>query len=293
MDPTEDTQPVGTDEVNPPDESDASPSETPVSDETSPDEIDGEPETIADGDTEEEPTPEEREKGYLRDKDYREKTTALANDRKHVEAERSRLAELSKAHEAKISEAENVVKLAAAVLQADVQSIDWRTLAATDPGTFQLKQLDVAERQRQINAAWQSLQGQRTAQTQEADAARQRTMAEQEEKLLESIPEWRDPVKGAAGLAEVRKFANSAGIDDAAFGEIARSPIAAAAITFIRDAMRYRAVQRQLPKPKPVPGAPAPPPKVQGKAPVAKTLENASMDEFMRMRNAQEKRKAR
>lgn len=290
MEPTEDTQPTASLEDTPPAESDASPSDARTSDETSPNEIDGEPETIADGDTEEEPTPEEREKGYLRDKDYREKTTALANERKQLEAERARLADLARTRDTRLSQADQAIKLAASALRYDFQQVDWNALAQSDPAEYVRKQHEFSQRNAQINEAYQRLQTEQQEKDREEQASRVRRLGEQERALIDAIPEWKDATKRAAETAEIRAFAHKLGATDEALEQISTEG-EAWMVQVLRDAMLFRRVKAQLPKPKPTPLAPPPPPVVKTKAPAAKDPERMSTDEWLKWRNADLKRK--
>lgn len=286
--PTEDTlpeEPAAADTS--PEESEASP-DTQESD-ASPDESStDDSESTGTADTEEEIPLEELKKGYLRQSDYTRKAQEIAEQRKAFEAAR---AEFEKVRDTRLSQADNAIQLAAKTLQADFAKVDWNTLAQTDPAGYVQRQHEFAVRQAELNQAWQALEAQKVEKERESQANRQKRLSEQEAALLDAIPEWRDPAKRAAETTEFVTLARKSGISDAELEWISENG-SAGMVALLRDAMRFRKVEKQLPKAKPVTQAPPPPPKVTTKAPVRKDLESVSMEEFVRMREEHLRRKA-
>lgn len=286
--PAEDTLTAGPAAADTSPEESEQPSATPEAD-ADPTQTTDEADSTAEGDTETGPTEDEKQKGYLRHEDYTRKTQELAEVRKAVEAER---AAFEKARDARLKQADTAIQLAAKTLQADFAKVDWNTLAQTDPAGYVQKQHEFAVRQAELNQAWQALQGEQAEKERETQAQKARRLTEQESALLDAIPEWRDAGKRAAETQEFVTLARKTGISDGELEWISENG-SAGLVSLLRDAMRYRKVQQQLPKAKPAPQAPPPPPAIKTKAPAARNLETVSMNEFMRMRTEQERRNAR
>lgn len=234
-------------------------------------------------DTADELTPDEREKGYLRQADYTRKAQEVAEARRALEAQR---AEFERVRDTRLQQADQAINLAARTLQADFAKVDWNTLAQTDPAGYVQKQHEFAVRQAELGQAWQTLQAQQAEKDRETQTTKAYRLAEQESALLDAIPEWRDPAKRAAEVTEIRKFANSVGIDDDTLAWVSENGTAGM-VQALRDAMLYRRVKQQLPKAKPVPAAPPPPPKVSSKSAARFDPEKGSMDDFVRWREKQ------
>jgi hypothetical protein len=138
-------------------------------------------------------TPEEREKGYLREQDYHRKTEALAAERKAVEAEKATIAQARAKYEA---EARAYAEALTSILtEQEPTDAEWEALRQQDEGKYAAARLDwerVRAEQRTAAAVAEQARAER-----EAEQAReiQAVVAEHRKKLFEAVPEWESEAK--------------------------------------------------------------------------------------------------
>lgn len=262
--------------------------EAQASDEGSTDTSDSDIESTGDADTEPDTTPDEAEKSKWRQADYTRKAQELAEQRKAYEAER---AEFAKVRDTRLQQADQAIKLAAATLQHDIAQIDWTALARENPAEYVAKQHEVSQRQAQLNAAWQAVQSETAEKDRETTQAKAKRLSEQQAKLIEAIPEWKDEARRAAESTKIANFAKSLGASDDALNYISNEG-EAWMVQVLRDASRYREMQSKLPKAKPITAAPPPPPKITAKAPATKDPDKMPIAEWVKWRESQLKRNA-
>ena len=150
-------------------------------------------------------TQDELVRGYRREADYTRKTQALAEQRRKLEsdqaaitAEREHLAQFLNTAEAQLS-------------QLVEQPVDWDALRQADPIEYGVR---FADHQRRL----QQLAEVRMRQ-QQVDAARQQTaaqqvqarVAEESDKLLQAIPDWKDPARRKSELTALYDYGASKG----------------------------------------------------------------------------------
>jgi len=148
-------------------------------------------------------------KGYQRQADYTRKTQDAANQRKAAEAEAQRIA----------AERQHYANTLAAAQEMLAQFVplepDWVALSQQDPVE--------AIRQR---ALWDRINAQRSALAAEQERAAQvqqythmQSMAQfveqQREKLLETVPDWKDEAKAKAERGQLIEWGKAAGYSDA------------------------------------------------------------------------------
>jgi len=139
------------------------------------------------GDDEVDLTLDELQSGYMRQSDYTRKTQQVAEGRKQAEAE------LQALEAQRQSYAEQLATVEAALQQSEPSEEYWTNLHETDPIEF-LSQKE-AYRSRQDALALAQTERERVQQEQMAayEAQAQERLKQEGQKLLESIPEWRDP----------------------------------------------------------------------------------------------------
>lgn len=202
--------------------------------------------------------------GYQRTADYTRKTQAIAEQRKQAEAE------LAAARAERQRYAETLRQLEAQMTQAQPEP-DWNRLYAEDPLEY-VKQKDAWRDRRDRAQALQAEQA-RLAQLQQAEqrALLEQHLAVERQRLVETIPEWRDETKAQKEREAIVTWAKRAGFSD---HEIAQS-YDHRAVNVLRKAMLYdelmskNLADRQPPRPVPAmarPGAPASKPDVSSKA---------------------------
>ena len=227
------------------------------------------------GDTEDAPPAVEPPSSWARD--YKEAFRTLPPDIQRVIAERERdrevelrrgqdeAANLRKAAEAEAMQAramrEQLHRDLTETLPALKQrmdawsSIDWIKLGAEDPGEYaRLRAIYDVERE-QFSRAEQE----RYRLDQQAAGERQQKIqswiAEQEQRLVKLIPEWKDTEKGRRELTDVRSYLKDQGVDPQLVAQLSD----AGQISIARKAMLYDRAQARISKPAP----PAVAPRVQ------------------------------
>lgn len=150
-------------------------------------------------------TLDELQQGYSRTQDYTRKTQQIAEVRKQVEqesqairAERAQYAQLLGALEQQVQ-------------QAAEPQIDWDRLYQEDPIEW-VRQKELVRENQTKYAAIQSEQ-QRLAEIsrQEQAQSMQAFLAQEQDKLMEVLPEWKDPAKAKAEKALLIEFGQKAG----------------------------------------------------------------------------------
>lgn len=140
--------------------------------------------------------------GYLRRKDYTQKTQITSAEKKAAEAEKAAIAA------ERVQYAERIKKLDEALTQATPPEPDWEALRKTMS----------AEKLAVNYIAWQEHKKKMDAIKAEratADAAVAKDRQEQHQtavkaehgKLIEAIPEWKEPAKFKAGMTALAKYA--------------------------------------------------------------------------------------
>ena len=149
-------------------------------------------------------TLDELQKGYSRTQDYTRKTQQIAEIRKQVEAEN----EAVRAERAQY--AQMLGALQAQLQGADAQ-IDWDRLYQEDPIEWVRQKEVMREKQEKLQAI--QFEQQRVAQLaqQEQQQQLQAHLQEQHAKLLEVIPEWKDPAKAKAEKQLLVEFGQKTG----------------------------------------------------------------------------------
>ena len=151
----------------------------------------------------------ESHKNGLRQADYTKKTQEVAEERRYVEADRAKVTQ-ERQQQAQFLQ-RNQVQLEAA-LQAQSQ-IDWHALREADPVEFLKQQHLYQDRQAALQKTNQQQQYLNHQQSADDAASRAAHLTIQRDELLAKIPEWKDPAKHAAGVAEVGKYLLDFGFD--------------------------------------------------------------------------------
>ena len=153
-------------------------------------------------------TLEELQQGYSRTQDYTRKTQQIAETRKQVEAEAAAIR----------AEREQYAQLLGALQQqlesAGEQPVDWDRLYAEDPIEW-VRQRELARDKQERKAAIQSEQ-QRLSQltVQQQTEEMKAKLAQEQELLIASVPEWKDPQKAKAEKALLVEFGRKIGFSE-------------------------------------------------------------------------------
>lgn len=182
-------------------------------------------------------TLEELRGGYLRQADYTRKTQAVSETRKQAETE------AAAAREQRTHYQEQLGQLKQALERLTPPEPDWDTLRRENPNEYAIKRLEWNDHQDRIRtvkaaeqqAAWEAQQ----------DQAKQlqTRMAEEQDKLLTAVPEWKDQTKAKAEIESLRSHAKAYGFSDEELAQVYDHRT----VLLLRDAGRYRELQAKKP----------------------------------------------
>jgi hypothetical protein len=151
-------------------------------------------------------------KGYSRTKDYTKKTQKLSEERKSFEAD----------YEAVKSEREQYSK-ALDALKGQLQSVkepDWDKLVSEDPIEFVKQKEFWRDRKEQFALIEQEQRRLADVHSQEQQKALQKYLQDEQSRLLDAIPEWKDAKKAQADRDKILSFAKSLGYSEAETAQI-------------------------------------------------------------------------
>lgn len=157
-------------------------------------------------------TLDELRKGYLRHADYTRKTQALAEQKRAHETERD--SELGSMRDVRAKYAAALEKLDAALAASQPAEPDWDKLRQEAPDEFAVtyaawKQQE--ERREKVRAERQRVAAE---QDRERLAAYEKFVRAESDRLLEALPEWKDPAKRQAERSALVAFARKMGFTD-------------------------------------------------------------------------------
>jgi hypothetical protein len=150
-------------------------------------------------------TLDELQQGYSRTQDYTRKTQQIAEVRKQVEQE----AEAIRAERAQY--AQLLGALEQQVQQAAQPQVDWDKLYQEDPIEWVRQKELVRENQAKYEAIQSEQQRLAEISRQEQAQSMQAFLAQEQEKLMEVLPEWKDPAKAKAEKAMLIEFGQKVG----------------------------------------------------------------------------------
>lgn len=153
----------------------------------------------------------EAEAGYLRQADYTRKTTEVAETRKTVDAE---LAEYRKNREQYASILSTIQERIGSP-DSEPTAEQWNKLREEDPERYAVEWADFGRRQQQRTSVKAEQDRIAKEKFEEQTTALKTFIADQQAKLLDKLPEWKDPVKATAGMTRVREYAKTIGFTEA------------------------------------------------------------------------------
>lgn len=230
--------------------------------------VDGKPEKVK---------AEEARLGYLRERDYTAKTMALAEKEKSVSARLERL-------DGATTQGEAILQAMIADYSHEFADDVMAKLSREDPAEYVVKLEERAARQKKLQGHFQQLQQLRAAREEEAEKAQADLAAEHSKRLLEALPDWRDPVKYSTEAAKLRTYLEKAGYQPEDIKGINDSR----AVILARKAMLYDELTARAPKgAKAVSGAPPPIAKAPTRAQGPKDPAQMTDKEFAEWRRRQ------
>lgn len=176
-------------------------------------------------------------KGYSRTSDYTKKTQNLAEQRKAVESERTKIEEAAKLRDTYAQRLQVIEQMLTQPTE------DLTALKDSDPVGYAIKVAENMEREKQlaaVRAERESVQARQVAENQE----RLKThIAQEAERLRSAIPDFSDEVKGEVIRKEIRDYAKSVGWSDQELSQVYDHR---AVLTLYR-AMQFEKLQKSKP----------------------------------------------
>ena len=171
---------------------------------------------------------DELKSGYSRDSDYRQKTHALAQERKILEDQKT---SLSQSYDSKLKELTDLIGAAESYIGQSSKE-DLQKMYEEDP--TQAAKIDFQQRQQRENFN-------RLKQQAESVKLQQYNSYLEEQKRLAAtkIPEYSDPVKGVTFKTQMKKTLSDYGFNDQEIGSLADHRF----LMVVKDAMEYRSLK--------------------------------------------------
>lgn len=177
--------------------------------------------------------------GYQRSKDYTQKSQALAEQRKAIEAERSHLEQVKQERQAYAQKLQALDSF----LSQQNKGEDLEVLKETDPIGYAVKVAEQSQREKQLAVV--RAEQNRIAQQQQAEQQQslQNHLKAESEKLTSVIPELATP-KGDAIRKEIREYAKSVGWSDQELASVYDHR----AVLTLYKAMKFEQLQKGKPE---------------------------------------------
>ena len=177
--------------------------------------------------------------GYQRSKDYTQKSQALAEQRKAIDAERQHLEHVKQERMAYAQK----LKALDSFLSQQNKGEDLEVLKETDPIGYAVKVAEQSQREKQLAVV--RAEQQRIAQQQQAEQQQslQNHLKSESEKLTSVIPELATP-KGDAIRKEIREYAKSVGWSDQELASVYDHR----AVLTLYKAMKFEQLQKGKPE---------------------------------------------
>jgi hypothetical protein len=177
--------------------------------------------------------------GYQRSKDYTQKSQALAEQRKAIDAERQHLEQVKQERQAYAQKLQALDSF----LSQQNRGEDLEVLKETDPIGYAVKVAEQSQREKQLAVV--RAEQQRIAQQQQAEQQQnlQNHLKAESEKLASVIPELSTP-KGDAIRKEIREYAKSVGWSDQELSSVYDHR----AVLTLYKAMKFEQLQKGKPE---------------------------------------------
>jgi hypothetical protein len=169
------------------------------------------------------------------------KSIDLSNQRTQFEQERTNW---RTANQQALQQHQAMASLALNMLNHDFNQVDWNTLRAQNPAEYAALWTQYQQRQQQIQGFAQHVQQQQQQEAQQQQAVLQQNVAQERVKMLDAIPEWRDPAAFEKDRQQIAQYARNAGFQDAELGQINDHRY----MRILHDAARYQALQAAAPQ---------------------------------------------
>jgi hypothetical protein len=180
-------------------------------------------------------------KSYQLEGHVNNKSIELSNQKTQFEQERT---QWQQATQQALHQHQAMGNLALNMLNHDYQRIDWNGLRATNPAEFAALQAEFGQRQQQIQGFLQQVDQAKQQEDQQREAALRQSLTQENDKLMNARPEWRNPDAFTKDRDQMQQYARSLGFQDAELNAIYDHRY----MLILHDAARYRALQAATPQ---------------------------------------------
>ena len=176
--------------------------------------------------------------GYQRQADYTRKTQSLSEERKSFDAEKAAIAAERQHYAQQLAGLIQQIKTEAS------QEPDWTKLAEENPAEYVRQKAGWDLRQAKLHAA--AYQHQQILQRQQEDMqkAQREYLRKEQDRLVEALPDWKDPVKAQAEKTGIVSYLKDTGFSDDEISGLADHR----AVVIARKAMLYDALMSKRPE---------------------------------------------
>jgi hypothetical protein len=154
--------------------------------------------------------------GYSRTADYQKKTQSLAEQRKAIEAERGKIEETARVRDTYAQRLQVIEQL----LQSQSGTENLAELRENDPIAYALAIADRSEKEKQLGAIQAERQRVYQEQAQQQSQVLQSHIQQEQQKLVEMIPEFKDDAKAEVIRRDIRSYAKSIGFTDQELSQV-------------------------------------------------------------------------
>ena len=179
-------------------------------------------------------------KSYQLEGHVNNKSVELSNQQRAFEQERVAAQTMAQQMLQRNSDLGNI---ALQMVNSDYQRVDWNQLRAQDPAQYAALHADFQQRQGAVQQYLQTLDQQRAQAATEQQQKTAQTVQEQQERMYESRPQWRDDTVFKQDREQMVKYAHGLGFSDAELSAISNHR----EMLILHDAARYAALQASAP----------------------------------------------
>lgn len=179
-------------------------------------------------------------KGYQLEQHSQLKSLQLSEEKRGFEQEQTTVRTMLRQQ---ADQSVALFKLAEDQLLADFKQINWQALEANDPGRAALLYNQFQARQTQISAHLQQLNTSRETEAKRAQEDHARTLPQEKEKLLQAVPEWKDPARFKVDRQSMLDYGKTRGFSDVELSTLTDHRF----VQVLHDAARFRANQDAKP----------------------------------------------
>src|SRR6185437_5120110 len=180
-------------------------------------------------------------KSYQLEGHVNNKSIELSNAQKQFETEREAAVQL---YRQQLGQAQTLGQLAQAQLMGEFNQVNWTQLRQTDPVQWTALQLEFQNRSAAINQHLKEVADAQQAQAQQLQQQQAALLPKERDKMLERVPEWRDPAKFDADRKSMSAYAKQLGFSDAELASVFDHRY----MTVLHDAAQFRALQAANPE---------------------------------------------